>query len=104
MPKAPKIFGRFKVLRGCHSEGGKIYKKGDIVESATDLLKHNDPKEPRFASVDDVVETASADAEKHEGLAEMTFAELKTYAEEGEIDITGLTTKDQLIAKIKESE
>lgn len=100
-----KPFGRFRVLYGVHAEGGKVYRKGDIVESASDLLKHNIPGQaPRYGSLDDVVPTESREKEETEAYEEMTFAELKSYAEEGEIDITGATTKAQLIQKIRAAE
>lgn len=41
---------RFRVLRGIHSEGGKVYGKGrpdgDVVETTNDLMKHNGDGQP----------------------------------------------------------
>ena len=36
-----KKLNRFRVVRGTHTEGGKIFRKGDIVETENDLEKHN---------------------------------------------------------------
>lgn len=95
----------FKVLRGVLQENGKTYKKGDVITTDTDLLKHNEPSHPRYAEV--LGDTATVVKEQEavdESLNEMSFAELKSYAQEGEVDITGATTKADLIAKIKQAE
>ena len=43
---------KFKLLRGIHSEGGKTYVPGDIIDSKSDLLAHNTtPNAPRFEEV-----------------------------------------------------
>lgn len=43
---------RFRVLHGHHSEGGKSYGKGDIVDSASDLSTLNAPGAVKFELVD----------------------------------------------------
>jgi len=55
--------GKFEVLRGIHSEGVDEKDKpiefhvGDVVNSKTDLLKHNKPGSEKFRRVPD--ETAA---------------------------------------------
>lgn len=41
----------FKVLRGIHCEGGMVYKKGDVVDSKSDLEKLNRPNSRKFGRV-----------------------------------------------------
>jgi hypothetical protein len=50
MAKAGKT-RQFKLLRGLHSEGGKTYKPGDIINSASDLSRHNSRHSKKFARV-----------------------------------------------------
>lgn len=42
----------FKVLIPSHSEGGKIYGKGDVVETEFDLNTMNGPNSKKFQEVD----------------------------------------------------
>lgn len=50
---AKPVFGRFEVLRGKHQEGGKTYKKGEFVDSKSDLNKLNgtSPGSQKFKQV-----------------------------------------------------
>jgi len=94
---------KFKLLTGVHAEAGKVYRKGDIIETSSDLLKLNDPQSPRFESLDDVVETKESVDQDLDGLDEMTYTELKNYAKEGGIEVSGATTKAKLIKLIREA-
>ena len=110
---------KYKVLAGRHVENGvRFYKggpNGDIFESDKNILKFNVRGfPPKFALVSALVDEAttsqgepeidpeqsSADLDKD--LVAMTIDELKAFAAEGEIDIKGLTKKDDIIRRIQE--
>tara|TARA_Y100000361_G_scaffold36089_1_gene30576 strand:- start:30000 stop:30317 length:318 start_codon:yes stop_codon:yes gene_type:complete len=103
MPKTP-VF-KFKLIRGRHNDGAKTYKPGDIIESSSDLSLH-DPQQLRFVPI--LENVAVAPVEKQEstsdGYSEMTVAELRSYADEGEIDLSGCHSKAAIIARIKDEE
>ena len=101
-----KIFGKFRVIRGSHSEGGRLYRKGDIVESTTDLLKHNKTGlAKKFDSADDVVPSATVvGSPDDDGLNDMSIEELRSYAEEGEVDLKGCgNDKKKIIERLRDS-
>jgi len=50
---------RFKVLAGVHSEGGRTYETGDIVDSRSDLTKHNSPGSIKFQRLPDEPDDSS---------------------------------------------
>ena len=96
---------KFQVLRGVHSHGGQIYRKGDVVESDVDLTKHNTPGSPRFAPIGDGgVAVVDEPVGSDDGLDEMNVRELREYAEEGGIDLSGTKSKDAIIERIREGE
>lgn len=97
---------KFKLVAGVHSEGGKVYKRGDVFESKTDLRAHNKPGSERFIFLSEEAIAASNQAKEDEADAfkEMTVAELKSYAAEGDIDLSGAYNKADIIARIKEAE
>lgn len=43
---------RYRVLHGKHQEYGVIYRKGEVVETDTDLLRLNAPSSPKFELLD----------------------------------------------------
>jgi len=86
---------RFEVLRGIHSEGGKTYMVGDIVDSRSDLSKFNIPDGPqRYRVISDT---------ENDSLDKLTVAELRKVAEEREVDISSATRRDQFINLIRAS-
>jgi hypothetical protein len=98
---------KFKLMAGVHSEGNKVFKRGEVFESNNDLTKHNKPGEAeRFLLLSEAAQAAEAKAKEDESDAfkEMTVAELKSYAAEGEIDLSGAYNKADIIARIKEAE
>ncbi len=103
MPKTP-VF-KFKLVRGRHNDGTKTYGPGDIIESPTDLSLH-DPQQLRFVPILENVVTAPAEKQESasDGYNEMTVAELRSYADEGEIDLSGCHSKAAIIARIKDEE
>jgi len=104
---AKKIFGKFKVLRGVHSEGGKIYNRGDIVESMSDLLKHNHPGSIRFAGADDVVPSGNSVDEDEVDDAfyeDMSMEDLKLAAKDAGISVSSTKNKSDIIDLLKKAE
>jgi hypothetical protein len=114
---ARPTFGKFRLIRGSHNEGGKTYKKGDTFESKSNLLLHNTPGvQPKFVKVKrnpEYIEEAEPIAaakpakpthptteEDRATLESMSVNQLKAMAEEEEIDLDGATRKDDIIEKI----
>lgn len=104
---------KFRVLRGQHTESEKtdgtprVYSRGDVLESKTDLLRHNSRAgEAKFERVGDDAETtsdtgiASCDQRSSNTLDDMTVEELRTLAAEEEIDLSESKTKRHIIAAI----
>jgi hypothetical protein len=103
MPKTP-VF-KFKLVRGRHNDGTKTYGPGDIIESSTDLSVH-DPQQLRFVPILENLPSVATEEKQSsaEGYEEMTVAELRSYADEGEIDLSGCHSKAAIIARIKDEE
>lgn len=98
---------KFKLMSGVHAEAGNVYKRGDVFESKTDLRAHNKPGEPeRYIFLSEAALQAESQAKEDESdaLKEMTVAELRSYAAEGEVDLSGAYNKADIIARIKEAE
>ncbi len=104
---------RFRVLRGSHAEGGKVYKQGSIVDSKSDLRKHNRHNSQKFLFISEVDEDTppaeEQEAEEQEKgrtdsddtLESMTLSELRAHAAAEEIDTHSARTKAELIAAIR---
>lgn len=111
----------YRVLRGVHSEGtneadeprqyGPGQPNGDIVDSKTDLLKHN-PRFglPKFQKISDAEAAEILGLDKagpeDDGLDDLSIADLRQIAdaESPSVDLTGLTKKDEIIARIRQAE
>jgi len=104
---------KFRVLAGSHREGGITYRQGDIVDSKSNLLKHNRGGR-KYARVTDeeafqdpVDEAAVATAETvtaaDDGLEAMSEDELREFADSNGIKLTGKEKAKQLVAKIREA-
>lgn len=110
---------KYKVLAGRHVENDKRFYKGgpngDIFESDKNILKFNVKGfPPKFALVSALVEEAitpqaeenspepDGSEELDKDLLAMTLDELRAFAAEGEIDIKGLKTKDDIVRRIQE--
>lgn len=104
MPKTPLF--KFKLVRGRHNDGTKTYCPGDIIESSTDLSIHNTPDAPRFLpyEVKVITEAPAPTKSISDAFEEMTIAELRSYADEGEIGLSGCHSKAAIIARIKDEE
>ncbi len=84
---------KFKVLAGHHNEGGKTYGPGDIVDSASDLNKHNKQEAIKFEQVGEVLSP-------QDELKQHTVAELQDLAAEEEIDLGDAVKKLEIIEAI----
>lgn len=106
---------KFLVVRGKVSHGGVVRRAGDIIVCSVDLATmHNLSGVERFkdlgiADDEDVKnEKIVQDSENKEGLTQkqelqiMTIEELKTIAENNEIDLKGITLKSDIIEAILE--
>lgn len=110
---------RFQIMRGIHSEGGKTYyprgfyldKDGvqqqegvegqDIIDSASDLSKHNSLGIERFHPLPDLPKTGIQAETKPEedGLDDLKVKQLRDHAEANGIDL-GTATKHAEIVQI----
>jgi len=118
----------FRVVRGLHIEGrdenGKpiVYRKGDVVDSASDLTKFNSPNSTKFervqeqeidalqrdknspvhqAALEGAAELAPDIAGLRDTLGEMTIAELRKLAEDEEIELSSTMNKTEIITAIR---
>lgn len=88
---------KYKLLRGRHYQGAgrkpKMYLPGDIIETSVDLHEvFNDYRKEKFQ----LISTDGGD-----GLEELTVAELRKYADDGEIDLQKCVVKRDIIAAIR---
>lgn len=95
----------FKLIRPRKEEilGGRVescFEYGDVIASNKDLSKHNYAGITRFERLPDEVieeETSEANEEFDDDLGELTVLQLKTRAEELEVDLDGITKKQEII-------
>lgn len=117
---------KFRVMRGIHAEGGKVYRQGEVVDSKTDLSKHNSPGATKFERVEEPGVKASpgvpvsklhdappvrqapppqaADELRrnlHADLDKMSVEKLREYAAEEEIDLKGAATREAILKIVK---
>lgn len=109
---------KFRLLAGHHCEGKKDpatnqlirHKQGDVFESEIELdRKFNRPGCIKFERITGDVpvtvpstpsqENKAGNGYSKEELESLTVNELKKLAEEDSIDLTGASTKDQIIAR-----
>ena len=122
----------FRVVRGLHVEGRwidpedgrekpKVYRRGDIVNSSTDLVqRHNTTNSVKFerVSVDEAAAVADAarqgfengntallddDISAGDGLDGMSLSELKAVAAEEGIDLGTATSKKAITQIVRET-
>lgn len=101
---------KYKLLGGMHSETMEngtsvIVRKGEIFTSQHDDL-HVKFGRDKFYPVGEstVVEEQEEPSQNTIDFNSMTVAELRTYAEDNEIDLEGATKKDDIILAIKVAE
>jgi len=95
---------KFRVLGGNHSQDGKVFQKGDIVETDKPLDKIMANKFVRIlegASATEEAPTNKLDTEVADGLQNMTVAELKAFAADEEIDLGTATKKAEILNTIR---
>ena len=97
---------KFRVLHGLHSEGGRVYDAGSVVDSKSNLLRFNQPGAVKFQALPDSTlldstPVSEPDTEPTDLLENMTVADLRKLAEEEEINLDGTTRKDQIVAAIR---
>lgn len=95
---------RFKVLHGVHSEGDKTYMPGDVVNSRSNLSRHNIPHGiQRFQLLSDTEAKADVDSSLDSSLHSLTVPALREKAEEKGIELGSVyMPKPKLIALIEE--
>jgi hypothetical protein len=106
----------YRVLRGVLSEGThdgtpggkpKMYgpgqPDGDIVDSKTNLLKHN-PRigEPKYRKLTDE-EAAELLGGKDDGLEDLSRTDLQALAQREGIDLGRAVKKDEMVARIRDA-
>ncbi len=111
---------KFKLLAGKHVEGGKRYVPGNVIDSKSDLSKFNTPGyAPKFEEVPDSTPASPGQAlhtpnaikegEKKEPVVAppkykldgMSVKQLQDVADAEEVDVKGLKTPVEMIAKLK---
>lgn len=96
----------FKLLRGVHSEGGNVYRKGDCFESKSNLSVHNHKNSVRFQKLSALPtkeeQSALEVSPKYTELelSSLRLTELQQLCEDEEIDIEGLRKKREIVDKI----
>ena len=95
---------KFKVLAGKHTEGGKLYGVGDVVDSKSNLLKFNRKHcPPKFAkATEEDEQQAKSGAMSRSKLGRMSKEDIQVWAEEEEIDLTDCTTRKAMLERIEE--
>lgn len=105
-----KIFPH-RVLRGSHSEGGRTYRKGQVVDSKSNLSKlHNKPGSIKFLAVEadaqdnmgvtDLIRKGNTDLEvlhTREELSTLSRADLMEIAKDEEIELGPTMKKEDII-------
>lgn len=93
---------KFRLKRGKHRQGGITYERGAIVESHIDLVKRMGGE--KFEKLDgSIVLDKPEVVEVDDGLEAMTVPELRKWAAEEEIDLTGLNRKEEILTKIRDA-
>lgn len=103
---------KFRLLSGIHQQDGKTYKAKDpkcnVVESDIDLVaKHGAERWQKIGGGAEQFEEIPGDddepnpAEETADLEAMTVEQLRKYAHDSGVDITGLSRKADIIAAIQ---
>lgn len=106
-----KKLHQFRVLRGCHSEGGKIYEVGDVVTTTTDLARRmNRPGMARkfmpleeYINMTQAIEpmsTASTPTIDWGTVEKMSLNDLRQLAIENGITLEAGISKNQVLAAL----
>jgi len=119
----PKFFGKFKVLRGTHTEGSpsKMYRMGEVLDSESNLLRFNsrgavkfemlkcykkeDLKEFEEEKKSTEKEMKGADPEtsySKEELETLNVADLREMAEDEEVELDASMKKADIVSALLE--
>lgn len=116
----------FKLLRGYHRDWShkidrdtrqrtttkRMFKPGEVVESEKDLAKlFNRPGSVKFerlpdppqAQISQSQETVAVQRKPDVDLEAMTVRDLRELAEQEEIDLSGATTKEQIVKALRQA-
>lgn len=89
----------FRLLRGTHTDGRRIYKRNEVIETPTDLAKRfNQRGSVKFQRL-----SAEEAAASPPSLESMTVAELRVIAEQEGCELEGNVRKADLIEAIEEA-
>ena len=76
----------------------------DIIDSPSDLTKHNHgPLSIKFERIDGNTTYIPAPEPKSKPLEDMTVPQLIAVAEDAEVDISGLKSKETMVAALKKA-
>ena len=95
-----------RVVRGTHAEGGKVYHRGQVVQARSNLSKlHNKPGSMRFQPVspdaeDEESKVVYEGVYHREELMTLKVEDLKSIAQDEEIEVAPNMKKDDLITAI----
>jgi len=121
--KEPEV-KQYRLMMGQHSESvrdekgelvqprkNKVYNPGDIIKTTSDLLRLNGPgpQGVKFVLVGSVEEQMSPEFHAmnaqapgfDDGMDDMSLDELRKIAREEEIDLSGLSKKEEIIRAIR---
>lgn len=101
---------RFKLLRGAHADDSGVHEMGEVFDTDQDLNLMNAPGGIKFEQVSKEEEAAAeppppkddVPPDTGDDLEGMTVSELKSFAAEEEVDLTGVSRKADIIAAIWE--
>jgi|TARA_R110002110_G_scaffold145775_7_gene335375 hypothetical protein len=91
----------FRVLRGSHQEAGQTYRKGDIVKTDNNLLRHNSVGSVKFEQVFGDIPEGSIDGSTP--IDAMDLEELLQFANAEEVDLSGLTSRASIVTALKKA-
>lgn len=129
---ATKTFKKWQVISGSHYQNSKSYKKGAKFITDANMASFNTlPHAPKYKLIGDATEeeilqfqaasgftgesapvhvedptegtTEEEDTEPSDSLEAMTIAELKALAKDESIDLTGIHSKADIVAYIREA-
>lgn len=101
---------QYQLLRGTHQDATGTHEPGAIVESEIDLVAKQGADRWRRvssnftspASSQPSVPPTQVPKVEDDGLDELTVAELRQYAEENELDLSGKSRKDEIVQAIRD--
>lgn len=118
-------FQKWQVVSGCHYQNRTSYKKGSTFITDADMSKFNTlPHAPKYRLIGEATEAEILQFQANKGftgdstpthvddsseevvedsLGALTVPELKALAKDESIDISGLHTKTDILARVREA-